>query len=126
MKQTGIVKAVSKKSGGRTAFTLVGARNDDGTDIWFNGDTFIAEKGDAIEFELSINGIWHNFKDVIISAKGAGATQPQQPQQPQQPTTPQPTQPMPQQPTNQIIMEQAIAFIELNGRRFKITLEESN
>jgi len=33
---------------------------------------------------------------------------------------------MPQQPTNQIIMEQAIAFIELNGRRFKITLEESN
>ena len=123
MKQTGIVKAVSKKSGGRTAFTLVGARNDDGTDIWFNGDTFIAEKGDAIEFELSINGIWHNFKDVKISAKGAGATQPQQPQQP---TTPQPTQPMPQQPTNQIIMEQAIAFIELNGRRFKITLEESN
>ena len=115
MKKLGIVKAVSKKSGGRTAFTLVGDKNADGTDIWFNGDTFIAEKGDAIEFELSINGIWHNFKDVKISAKGTGVTQPQ----------PQP-QPQPQALTNQSVIEQAVSFMELNGKVFKVTLEESN
>ena len=123
MKRNGIVKAVSKKKEGRTAFTLTDAKNSDGTDIWFNGGGFVAEKGDAIEFDVEVNGIWHNFSNVQIVAKGSAAPQTSYPGQPV--TQPQVAQPQLNVPiaTNQPVNETGIAFIELYGKKYKITLE---
>ena len=110
MKRTGIVKAVSKKKEGRHAFTLTDAKNSEGTDIWCNGDGFGAEKGDTIEFDVDVNGIWHNFSNVKILAKGGVAQQ-----------TSYPNQPIVQE---QPISETNIALIDLYGEKYKITLEK--
>lgn len=148
MKRTGIVKAVSKKMKdgvltGKNAFTLTDAKKPDGTDLWFNGDGFVAEKGDTIEFDVDVNGIWHNFTNVKILAKGGAVEQTSYPNQPiaqGQPAAPtqqvQQGQPMAQQPAqvqqnvpvapNQTISETNIAFIDLHGKKFKVTLEECN
>jgi len=123
MKRTGIVKAVSKKKKdgvltGKNAFTLTDAKNSDGTDIWFNGDSFSAEKGDTIEFDVEVNGIWHNFSNVVILDKG-GAVSAAQPQ------IPAPSQPSVPTQNTQSIPETNIAFIDLHGKKYKVTLEES-
>ena len=115
----GTVKAVSKKSGGRSAFTLTDAKQADGTDIWFNGDTFIAEKGDTIKFNVEVNGIWHNFSAVEILSKGGVAQQAGSPVQP----APHAQAPAPSNTTANI-PEAGIAFIEIHGQKYKITLEK--
>ena len=121
MKRTGIVKAVSKKKEGRNAFTLTDGKKSDGTDIWFNGDGFDAEKGDTIEFDVDVNGIWHNFSNVKILAKGGAAPAIQQVPE---------GQPLEQQAQSKIsisdgqsVAETGIAFIEIYGQKYKITLE---
>ena len=126
MKRTGIVKAVSKKTKdgaltGKNAFTLADAKNSNGTDIWFNGDAFGAEKGDNIEFDVDVNGIWHNFSNVKILAKGGAAPAIQQVPE---------GQPLEQQAQSKIsisdgqsVSETGIAFIEIYGQKYKITLE---
>ena len=68
-KKTGIIKSISKKDGGRNAFTLVGVKAEDGKDQWYNGYSLDAEKGDKIEFELEINENWHNFSKVKVIEK---------------------------------------------------------
>ena len=77
MKKTGVIKSISRKDGGKTAFTLVGEKAEDGKDQWFNGFTLEAEKGDEIEFELDINGTWHNFKNVKVTKKAEVKSQSQ-------------------------------------------------
>lgn len=66
MKKTGIIKAISPKSDNRNAFTLENEQNRDGKDIWFNGYSLVAEKGDEIEFELTINEDFNNFSKLKI------------------------------------------------------------
>ena len=68
-KKIGIIKSISKKEGGRNAFTLVDEKTSEGKDQWFNGFTLEAEKGDKIEFELEINDTWHNFSKVKVTEK---------------------------------------------------------
>jgi len=116
MKRTGIVKAISRKKEGRLAFTLTDAKNVDGTDIWFNGDTLALEKGNTIEFEVDVNGIWHNFSKVRILASEvvSAGTVPV--------ATPTPVAPSADQP----LPEQTIVFAEVGGKKIKITLEVSN
>ena len=133
MKRTGIVKAVSKKMKdgaltGKNAFTLTDGKKSDGTDIWFNGDGFDAEKGDTIEFDVDVNGIWHNFSNVKILAKSGAAPAIQQVPE-GQPLSQRPmVQPTPTTISisdGQSVSETGIAFIELYGQKYKITLERS-
>lgn len=66
MKKTGIIKAISQKSGGKNAFTLRGEQTE-GKDIWFNGYGLDAKKGDEVEFELIINEGFNNFSKLKVT-----------------------------------------------------------
>lgn len=98
MKKTGIIKAISPKPEGKNAFTLKDEQVD-GHDLWFNGFSLDAEKGDEIEFELTINEDFNNFSKVKVLKKV---------EHPEEPTSPAPQQPPKQLSQNAEMVRKAL------------------
>jgi hypothetical protein len=77
-KKTGVIKSISVKQQGKNAFCL------EGSPQWYNGYSMNdAKKGDAVEFDLEVNGDWHNFsnlKVVDVSGGQGGAPEVRMPQ----------------------------------------------
>ena len=81
MKKIGIIKAISTKPENRNAFTLRDHKVD-GKDIWFNGYSLDAEKGDEVEFELEINEGFNNFSKLKVLRKAEEIPSPPAPPSP--------------------------------------------